>query len=268
MADRVLLASGGLDSFALWRYLGKPPQVYYRLGHRYQDRELATLVRLQTHCQSLGLDFEVETRESLRLGHIERDDAFIPLRNLLFAAMVFAEDDEVTTVYIGACRGDSSRDKCQTFYHWSGRLLSFLLGRRVHISAPYERMTKTDVVRDYRERFTLDSDLDLLLATGSCYTDHETMVTFAHCGECMACFRRWVALTLNGIEDPSFVVCPAAYGEKMMSSLPDWSSKWERLRKISVREWPGVIENQFRARQALRKYRDACAHKHHEEMLK
>ena len=154
----VLLFSGGLDSFILWHLLGYPTPVYVTLGHKYEQQELATIERL-------GID--IVRLAGPQVGQLEQADGHIPQRNLLLATTAAAAL-QPDIIYLGAVRGETSRDKSGRFLGRTSRLLSFC-EQPVKVLAPARRWTKTQLVRRYLRR--LPDGITYLLATRSCYAD-------------------------------------------------------------------------------------------------
>lgn len=179
MTNRVLLYSGGLDSFiasSLWdRAL---TCVYYDLGTAYSAKERALLPTFVT------------VRNTIKLGHIERNDSWVPQRNTLLVTLAQAEFD-ADEIALCAVRGEFSRDKHPQFYKRVSALLSYTAGKPVRVFTPFAKRTKTQAVRRYIDT---GQPIAALLKTVSCYAASELA-----CGHCMPCFRRWVAFENNGI---------------------------------------------------------------------
>lgn len=183
MAVRVILYSGGLDSFIGAALLEREQpgwkKVYFNIGSRYSAKE------------AMLLPGDVYHYRAIRLAGLERDDGFVPQRNVLLvtAAQAFNDADEIALCGV---RGEYSRDKHPTFYRQASQLLSYTAGKPVRVFSPFERKTKSQAVAMY-----LKAGLPIapLLQTVSCYHPTERA-----CGECMSCFRRWVALENNGLQ--------------------------------------------------------------------
>lgn len=189
--DDVLLYSGGMDSYIAYHYLkaqGKNPAcLYVDLGHRYSMREQGALT--QTSMRMPGAKFFVE--HSVNLGNFEAPDAFIPLRNSFLAHVGSLYADNVHLV---VQKGEMNiPDRSEAFFKSTSEYLTQLHGKPITVSTPFSTMTKVDMVKWYIEA---GLPLQGLLDTTSCYSG------FVYpCGKCGACFRRWVALSLNGIEE-------------------------------------------------------------------
>lgn len=230
---RIQLFSGGLDSYMLWHLLDKPDAVYVRYGHKYQNRELDTIAALQ--------EFEPDLRVTLidgpRIGALEQADGHIPHRNLLLVTTAVASlNPEI--VYLGALRGEASLDKSYRFLRRTSRLLSFS-EQPVKVRSPSKRYTKTQLVAKFIK--TYPDKVDRLAVTRSCYAD-----TTMPCGRCVACYKRWVAMTNNGIEE-AYQTSPAFGVERSLPALLPY------LWRMPLREWPAVIQNTLDAVRAMRK---------------
>jgi len=228
----VLLFSGGLDSLIYWHLLDKPPCIYVCLGHRYEGLELETIASLKTTCPDLEVNV---IKHRLHLGDIEREDAYIPLRNLLLVEAASLEPS-VNNIYLGALAGESSRDKSGRFFRDTKKLLSFLHRRPVGVFAPFRHLTKTQLVALYLQRGYLS---ELLKKTVSCYRQD------GFCGECRSCFRRWVAMSNNGLIE-SYRHNPQQF------LVGNWKSWFSGLLKIALTEWPAVLRNNHDAWRAMR----------------
>ena len=230
---RIQLFSGGLDSYILWYLLDKPEAVYVRYGHKYQHRELDTITALQ----ALEPDLRVTLLDGPQIGELEQADGHIPHRNLLLVTTAVASLNP-GIVYLGALRGEASLDKSHRFLRRTSRLLSFS-EQPVKVRSPSKRYTKTQLVARFIERFP--GKVERLAVTRSCYAD-----TALPCGRCVACYKRWVAMTNNGIEE----VYQTSPGYGVERSLP---ALLPYLWRMPLREWPAVIQNTLDAVRAMRK---------------
>ena len=185
----VVLVSAGLDSTVAYHRAvrtGRPVQaIFCRLKNGYEQRERQALEILGIPYQEYGVDV---------VHHAEQFGYVIPGRNLLFCLIGADALPMGGEVWLSAVSGEIKAwggDKSERFVG----LLNHVLGMRpypVRVECPTAHETKADLVR-----WWLDSDLPLaqLHATYSCHRGGEK-----HCGECQACFRRWVAFACNGLE--------------------------------------------------------------------
>jgi 7-cyano-7-deazaguanine synthase in queuosine biosynthesis len=231
---RIQLFSGGLDSFAMWHLLGKPQPVYVRYGHKYEGRELETIRRLEQADPSLS----VTTLDGPQIGGLEAPDGHIPHRNLLLIGTAVAALGP-SVVYLGVLRGETSRDKSNRFLRQTSKLLSFCEGP-VRVLSPSKRLTKTQLVAQFIRSFP--GQVERLRVTRSCYAETELP-----CGQCVACFRRWVAMSNNGIHE--------------VYEVEPWQAvRWDAgalgyLWRSPLAEWPGVLHNNLNAAVAIRRAR-------------
>lgn len=241
MTKRVLLYSGGLDSTALWYLLNKPHPIYCPLGHRYEVLERMAIQHIARITEG---SLYPELVFALKLGAYERDDAHIPYRNLLLASAAALRGADV--IYLGALRGEASPDKTNAFARATSKALSEASGRRIRVEFPALHLTKTRLVH----RFLQETDsvaYHALLASRSCYTNSRYEVGVVGCGRCQSCFRRWVAMSNNGIEE-RYARDPAGRWR-----FPDKRALARLLLSIPATRWPAVLENNLDAYRALRR---------------
>jgi hypothetical protein len=196
--DSVMLYSGGLDSFVTWRLLGQPKAVYFAIGHRAEARELAMVEKVN---EKFGGNIEVSHR--LNLADVEMPNGYIPYRNLFFIMMASYYSPNVVISQIL----EHAPDKNSRFYEKTSDLLeditkgSFqqLEGGEIKVLAPFNRYTKTELVRQYKARGLPMEDITNF--STSCYSNKEV-----NCGECSSCFSRYVAMENNGVHEEYAVV--------------------------------------------------------------
>jgi 7-cyano-7-deazaguanine synthase len=180
----ILCFSGGLDSYIAWHYLGYPQTVYFNLGSRYSDREERIVKRLipQTIIDN-----------SIFLGDVEKGErAHIPYRNLIIALVARKYDP---TVVIAGLKDDREGDDSEIVF---AKFTDFIntVEAPFSLTSPFFQLSKSEIVKWY-----LKAGLPprALTATISCYSpDEETN----YCGKCPSCFKKWVALTVNGFNLP------------------------------------------------------------------
>jgi len=188
---RVLLYSGGMDSYALRRLWKPDVTLYINLDTAYSEREIARL------------DAGVTVIDCPTLRQFERPDKIIPLRNLFLVC--FAAQFG-TRIAIGATAGDRVRDKDEKFAAATSKLLRYIwqpdhwtTGKPIFVELPFKQYTKAQIVG----AFIRDGGdpQELASRSFSCYQPTEDG---QECGACKPCFRKWVAFKLNGIEiEPS-----------------------------------------------------------------
>lgn len=238
---RVVLFSGGMDSLAAWRlYAPDASLCYVRIGAPYEGRELRSILD-----RGFAGDVQI-VQASETLGEAADKAGRVPLRNLLFAVTA-AADFEADEVVLGALAGETSPDKSRRFAAAASAAMSASEGRRIRLTLPFRRMTKAQLVAAFL-RAHPRMGAAMLRACPSCYAERLPDGAVG-CGRCMSCLRRWVAMSLNGIEE--------RYAER------PWTGDWLHrdrdswlgyLRRTPARDWPGVARANWELLRALRRY--------------
>ena len=193
MEKKVLLFSGGFDS-TLQEYLLKPDVLLYvDMKTSYSDRELEHLKTLSKHYQDRLIIKE------LPLGEYERDNKYLPYRNLILGTIAMQYGQHV---YFGFNKDDSAPDKGKPFIEELHNLFKILNVNAIgdmnwdntHFSfnAPFKRYTKTQMVR---EALKAGMSPDAIRKIRSCYSG----VSHIGCGDCPVCLDKAEALLNNGI---------------------------------------------------------------------
>lgn len=218
--NKVLMWSGGLDSTIAWFYLEKPKTVFVNLGHRYHAQEYFTCKALALR---LKMDFVLDKR--LYLGDHEAPDAYIPMRNLFLAMVGALYGDEIYLVFQ---RGEQGiPDRSIEFLKSASRMLSFLNGREIVVASPFLKLTKADMIKWYLKK---GHPLDVLYKTFSCFAED---MFLSPCGNCPACFRRWIAFEYNNL--------PLNF----KSDIKEWSGIPEYVKKIRAGIYEAKRANQI-----------------------
>lgn len=205
----VLLFSGGMDSVMMSHLLKPDILLVIPHGQKYEYQELASIRRLY-ETGLLPAECTLRYDRSLDLKRLERDDAIIPSRNLLFLTIAANYGE---TLYFGAMAGDRSLDKSQEFFELAEDMLTYLFqpqhwceGRRFEILAPYKHKTKTQLLKDY---LMAGLPSQAIYASYSCYEGGSKP-----CGVCKPCFRKWVAMQGNNLNTDGYF--------KRYPGLADW----------------------------------------------
>lgn len=195
---KVLLYSGGMDSWLMSKLWKPDIKLYVDMKTRYSESELK---RISKEPDVTVVEFP--------LGQWERDDAIIPLRNLylsMVACNVTGSED--VTVLIGATAGDRVLDKSPEFVNKSTGILSYLYkpqhwipqGRKVHICIDYKNYTKSDLLKEF---IAQGGDIDEAFEQSfSCYNPTDGR----ECWQCKPCFRKFTAFASVGYQFPPEVI--------------------------------------------------------------
>lgn len=192
MKTTAILTSGGLDSYVAWRLAPDPKvAVWVNFGQPYAEKEHEALCKL-------GVPFiEVDISNMFPIP-ITVENWVIPGRNLLLA---FAGAQYGDVVWLSALDGEmheypGRRDKSQKFFDMTTTLFTYIfdcLRPDTLVATPFSTLTKSDVVAlALKSGITVDE----LLATSTCYDE-----VSRNCGMCGTCFKRWIAMTLNGVAE-------------------------------------------------------------------
>ena len=194
LEKEILCVSGGVDSTIAWFYLNEPQPLYCKLGHRYEKKELECLKNLERKIP----EFKPIYANNLKLGNWEYgENAYIPMRNLFLAMNAVLHGG--TKIYIVGVKGDKVEDKSPEAFQVMSFTLNFIrkpIEERVSIESPFWNLTKSDIVKWFINKKGKDFAKDILYTSVSCYDDEIN----GQCGRCPACFRKFIALEVSGIE--------------------------------------------------------------------
>lgn len=199
----ILLYSGGPDSFIALRKLQRTypvvETVHFNLRVRYGRQEKYAISQT---APMTTID------ESLRsLGDLEDGSAYIPFRNvhLVFGvAKYFAEGDKGIVWLVVQKDEMELEDRSPAFFEG----INFLFrGMRlpIDVRTPFIDIDKTAMVGSY---IAEGGDPEELKKTWSCYRPVSTcdeqqreITDYVGCGDCPACLRRFIAFSVNGINE-------------------------------------------------------------------
>ena len=178
-----------MDSFCL-RQLVKPDKIIYVNTGTVDGKEEMKLLPKDT----IVVDFN--------LTQFELANKIIPQRNALFILIASQFGNEI---YIGATKGDTTKDKDYIFKAQMEGLLNYFAidKNKVNIKEypyivhmPYKDMTKSQILKQY---IAIGGSIeDLKKHSRSCYSAGQ------ECGKCRSCLRKATALGLNGIDYRAF----------------------------------------------------------------
>lgn len=184
---KVLLYSGGLDSWLISQVWEPDLLLYVDMGTEYSSCELE---RLPANVRVVEFP----------LAQYSLENSIIPLRNLyLFAVAANETNFDDVEICLGALNGDRINDKSEEFANKLNDLFDYLYqpqisqpGRKVRAVMPYKGYSKTELLQEY-----LDKGGNIVTAwyeSFSCYhpIDDEP------CLNCKACFRKVVPFILCG----------------------------------------------------------------------
>ena len=182
---KVLLYSGGMDSWLIDKIWKPDIKLYIDMNTRYSKEEIKKLPK----------DVIIE---KLDLGKFEREDSIIPLRNLFLVMLASNYGNEVC---LGATAGDRVLDKSLEFGEKTSDLLTYLYQkqhwteeRKIKINLDYKSFTKTQLIKKYIEQG--GNIEEAVKESFSCYYPIDSK----ECWNCKPCFRKYVSFKLNGYD--------------------------------------------------------------------
>lgn len=194
MSKKVLMYSGGLDSFIISRNFEFDVIVFAVLGNDDNMREHNRMADDKYFNRG-----EVKVVE-LPLSDFELPNKIIPYRNHMLALTGAQYGSDI---YFGFTGGDTTKDKDFVFKaQMEGIMNYFALDQHkvAHeaypytIQMPYKDHAKGEMVREYRRGGNRMADL--WQVSRSCYAGEAK-----ECGMCRSCLRKYTALFVNGISD-------------------------------------------------------------------
>ena len=185
---RVLLYSAGLDSYCLSK-MYRMDELIFIISGTIDNQKERKLIEQSQNARQIHLP----------ISQWEMENKIIPYRNIFFvlAAAQYGND-----IYIGATKGDTTKDKDYVFKAQMENILNYFALDKHKVTVqdypytvhmPFKNMTKTEIVAAYLRKGL--SAADLLYKSRSCYAG-----TKLECGVCRACMRKYIALSLNDIK--------------------------------------------------------------------
>ena len=188
---KVLLYSGGMDSWLIDKLWKSDIRLYIDMNTRYSKEEM----------KRLPDDIVIE---KLDLSKWEREDKIIPLRNMYLIGIATNYGDEIC---LGATAGDRVLDKSPVFAELYEELLGYLYQkqhwtekRTIRINLDYKAYTKTELLKQYIIQG--GSINEAFSSSFSCYAP----VDGHECWNCKPCLRKFIAFALNGYPFPREVI--------------------------------------------------------------
>jgi 7-cyano-7-deazaguanine synthase len=189
--SKVLMYSGGMDSYIISRVFDFDVFVFVLLGNEDNKREYERVL------QDPFILEKLETVDLSALGQFELLNKILPFRNHILALIGAQYGSEV---YFGFTGGDTTKDKDFVFKsQMEGIMNYFALDQHkvLHtnypytVNMPYKEYSKGQMVAEYAESgYNID---DLKYKSRSCYSNREK-----ECGQCRSCHRKYVALASYG----------------------------------------------------------------------
>lgn len=186
---KILLYSGGMDSWLIDKIWKPDEKVYINLHTDYSNLEMEKI-------KESGEDVTVIDFPSL-VQFENKENGVIPLRNLYLIMMVcnITDFDDVE-ICLGATDGDRVHDKTLPFKEKAEDLLNYLYApqncmpvtKHIKINFDYKDYSKADLLEEYLMR---GGDIEEAMKRSfSCHHPNEDNEP---CWKCKPCFRKWLA---------------------------------------------------------------------------
>ena len=199
----VILLSGGLDSSVAYHYAIKekgyqPEDIlcsWFDINQPYNKKEKDSLDKIGVPYKTISMDLIRE--EFNNIPTPDFPNQIIPGRNLIFATIAASFGERI---WLMALDGEThlqtiERDKSTKFFEDTTNLLTYIFNvkrEKTIIESPFLHLSKTDVVKWAKENI----GEDFIKATSTCYDEN-----MHNCGKCSTCFKRWLAMKNNDIEE-------------------------------------------------------------------
>lgn len=190
----VIMMSGGLDSYLAYHWAKEQGRdvlpIWVDLGQPYRKKELAAI-------HALGVPVREITCGILnhKWGNMPTpDEQIIRARNGLLSMIGALYGQEVWIVALEGEMHPYMLDKNPAFFTASGNYFSQIIGEKITVTTPFAKMSKANIVH---WALSVGITPEEMGRSVTCYDPR-----MKACGECTACFKRWVAMSLNGIEEP------------------------------------------------------------------
>lgn len=222
MMKEILLYSGGIDSLIAWHYLDKPQRLFVYLGTKYAAAEEANIAHAEDYPSILHRTF-------VNWGDYEHDDAWLPMRNIFLIMVAAAEGAD--KIYLVSQKGEQNiPDRSLKFFEKMALLMTEHNERPIEVDPVFPQMDKVAMVKWFLENGYSPQQL---VNAYSCYSGgHDP------CGQCTACWRKFIALTVNGIEcEYIFTHDIREYGERVYRPKLDRYIPERRGSMIEVMRW-------------------------------
>ncbi len=214
---KIVLYSGGLDSFCLAHLVKPELLVYFNIGLPEQRIEIDHIKKMEL-LGVLPAPIVYDTR--FHLADTKLKNEVLPFRNLYFITAAFCYGD---TIYLGKTASSRNLDKDSTFAAKALDVLKYisqvpeknpegLLVENMQIVLPFDKKTKSTFLAEFLNKGGNGHDL---LLTRSCYRPYGQ-----ECGQCQSCIRKSIALINNDIPiEGLFITDPTEFYYKQYDDV-------------------------------------------------
>lgn len=284
---RTLLFSGGLDSLAAAVELGKQDKTLHLVSHITRNRVVdRAQEHLATSLKNHGLDlphYQFFVSSSSRktgpsqLEHdIENSQRTRSFLFLVLGALVARQAGNLEIVYLAengqmAIHLPLTQGRIGAFSTHTAHpdvlvgmqtFLSAALNVPFEISNPYVHLTKAEVVKNIIDFFP-----NMIPVTNSCWRSARLSADITHCGECIPCFIRRIAIEyLMSVDSTEYgrdcweekisQLDPEDIGRRNIVDLTEFIVQIERLPSVDIMSaWPELYSDNLNANEVIAMYK-------------
>ena len=177
--SKVLLYSGGTDSWLINKLWKPDKKIYINIYGRYSEEEIK---RLPNDVEIIDFPF---------LGTIEKDNSIVPLRNLYFLMIASNYGNEIC---LGATKGDrGGKDKRPLFFKMTEWIINYCLNGnsygsygKIKICNEFYNKSKNELLEQYLNNGgTIEEFIE---ETFTCYNP----INNEPCNNCKPCIRKFL----------------------------------------------------------------------------
>lgn len=236
MRKKVLLLSSGLDSVSAL-FLEKPDYaIFINYGIRYNNNEQLHFLNIKKRYEKYNPNVTkfVILENKINLSRYEEEDFNLPLRNLYLIMLatnevIRLEKDNITGLDIMMITQKdemSIPDRTIEFLDKASDIISYLTGKDIKCYTPFADIDKTDILKKVVEKCGRSIGEFVYIFSYSCYYGSR------ECGNCPACFRKWVAGINNDFYQDIFLIRPntAEIAKEYLSKIHKYSN--DRQKRI------------------------------------
>jgi 7-cyano-7-deazaguanine synthase in queuosine biosynthesis len=193
----VICVSGGLDSFIAYHYALIEKKynkedilcINFNINQPYFLKEKEALDSFGFLIHYLKVDLISEEFNNIP----DISNYIIPGRNMIFASIAGSLGERVWILGMKYENHIHMYDKNGSFFNKSTVALTQALGELTIVESPFMNLSKTEAIKWALSNGITKEELG---KTTSCYHDF-----LKRCGECSLCFKRYIAMKANGIDE-------------------------------------------------------------------
>lgn len=215
MRKKVLLLSGGLDSVCSLFLLKPDYAITINIGIDYNSAESFSVKYFREKYKLLFGDITnfITINNVLNLKRYEKEDNEIPMRNLYLIMLAINEikvlepNIEILDIILVVQKDEMDvPDRRFKFFVRAEEILTSLSGININLRLPFLNKDKTDILAEVKNIYGEELARSIYMYSYSCYNLNKESII--ECGNCKACFRKWVAGVNNDFYYDIYLIKP------------------------------------------------------------